>query len=206
MRRNVVAHPERENDGSSKFAPADVMRANQIFYGVEAHTYDAKNHVHSKAIQRYYQSLLDNRLLSGVPRSELGRWTVLDVGCGTGFLEEFLIGKVKTVYAVDATADMLRIAGQKFTAPAVQRVQADANQLPFLPATFDMVCSNAVLHHLYNWRSLLSQMVDLLKPGGRLFLGYEPNAIPYRLFKPLLMLLAKVAPEHRRWGSTNTSE
>jgi SAM-dependent methyltransferase len=201
MRKNFLSHPVHNDDIAFKFAPADVVRANQVFYGLEASTYDAKNHVRSKAIQRYYRSLLDNQVLSGISRAELSRWTALDIGCGTGFLEGFLVGSVNKIYAVDATADMLRLAGQKFPTSQVERIQAEATELPFLPATFDLVCSNAVLHHLYNWRSLLTQMVDLLKPGGRLFLGYEPNAIPYRLFRPILMLLAKAAPEHRRWGS-----
>jgi hypothetical protein len=38
----------------------------------------------------------------------------------------------------------------------------------------------------------------MLKPGGKLFLGYEPNAIPYRLFWPLLRAAAKIVPEHRK--------
>ena len=30
-----------------------------------------------------------------------------------------------------------------------------------------------------------------------MFLGYEPNAIPYRVFWPLLKVAAKIVPEHR---------
>ncbi len=40
-------------------------------------------------------------------------------------------------------------------------------------------------------------MIGLLKPGGKLFLGYEPNAIPYKILWPLLKVAAKIVPEHR---------
>jgi hypothetical protein len=40
-------------------------------------------------------------------------------------------------------------------------------------------------------------MISMLKPGEKLFLSYEPNAIPYRIFWPLLRTAAKIVPEHR---------
>lgn len=63
-----------------------------------------------------------------------------------------------------------------------------------------------MLHHLYDWRSPLGHMIELLKPEGRLLLGYEPNGISYRLFRPLLMAMAKSAPEEKRWNPDRTGQ
>jgi SAM-dependent methyltransferase len=182
---------------SEQFNSADVLRANQILYGGEASSYDSKNHVKSRAIRRYYESLL-NGLLNDLDRRHGCK--MLDVGCGTGFLEDFLVARGAHVYAVDATAAMLETARAKFSEGRVSWIRADATRLPFSALSFDMVCSNAVLHHLYDWRSLLRQMIDLLKPEGRLLIGYEPNAIPHKVFRPLLMAMAKLAPEEKRWN------
>jgi SAM-dependent methyltransferase len=184
------------------FDAEDVLRANQILYEEGAASYDHKNHVKSKAIRRYYEILLDD-LLEGV--YDHADFKVLDVGCGTGFLEDFLIPRCECLCAVDATMAMLQTARAKFARNCVHWIGADAGQLPFAQSSFDMVCTNAVLHHLYDWQPLLSQMIHLLKPSGRLFLGYEPNGIPHRLFRPLLMCMAKLAPEEKRWNRSGAA-
>ena len=120
---------------------------------------------------------------------------MLDVGCGTGFMEQFFQGVVTRTYAADATFNMLAIGKNKYSTDNVSWVNADASQLPFQRESFDMVCSNAVLHHVYDYSNILREMVSLLRPGGRLFIGYEPNAIAYRLFYPVLMFLARFVPE-----------
>jgi hypothetical protein len=54
-----------------------------------------------------------------------------------------------------------------------------------------------MLHHVFGFEQVLSRMISLLRAGGRLFVGYEPNAIPYGIFWPLLKVAAKIVPEHR---------
>jgi SAM-dependent methyltransferase len=92
---------------------------------------------------------------------------------------------------------MLLRAKEKFGGRSVSWIQSDAHALPLQPAVFDLVCSNAMLHHVFGYEQVLAKMISVLKPGGKLFLGYEPNAIPYRVLWPLLKLAAKIVPEHR---------
>ena len=54
-----------------------------------------------------------------------------------------------------------------------------------------------MLHHVYGFEEVLIKMIVTLKPGGKLFLGYEPNAIPYKVLWPMLKVAAKIVPEHR---------
>lgn len=175
----------------------DVLLANQLYYKSEAAEYDKKNHVNSQAIQSYYRRLFDRFIFAGCPPGEVGTWLVCDVGCGTGFLETMLAPKVGSIVSLDATLPMLQEARRKFPGASIAWVMAVAESLPLATASFDLVCSNAMLHHLYEYREVVAKMVSLIKPGGKLFIGYEPNAIPYRLFWPLLKAAAKIVPEHR---------
>jgi 2-polyprenyl-3-methyl-5-hydroxy-6-metoxy-1,4-benzoquinol methylase len=176
---------------------ADVLLANQLYYAVEAQEYDQKNHVSNPAIRRYYDRVLDRFVFEGRSEAEIRRWRVCDVGCGTGFLEMFVADRVHSIVAFDATYRMLEHARAKFVGARVTWVQADAQALPIGRPVFDLVCSNAMLHHVYDFEDVLVSMISMLKPGGKLLLGYEPNAIPYRVFWPLLKVVAKIVPEHR---------
>lgn len=180
---------------------ADVLLANQLYYAVEAHEYDKKNHVRNPAILRYYDRLLRHFVFAGRSAEEIRHWKACDVGCGTGFLETLLADRVGSIVAFDATHGMLVQAKGKFAALPVAWVQADAQALPIREPVFDLVCSNAMLHHVYGFEQVLASMIGMLKPGGKLFLGYEPNAIPYKIFWPLLKLAAKIVPEHRNRDS-----
>ena len=187
------------SDGERKpITPSDVLLANQLYYKVQAGEYDAKHHVKSHAIQRYYSRLFDGFIFKGYSASQIGAWRVCDVGCGTGFLESILSKRVGSMMSIDATMPMLNVAREKFKDQNITWVMADAQALPLSAARFDLVCSNAMLHHVFGYEKVLQQMASMVKPGGKLFLGYEPNAIPYKLFWPVIKLAATIVPEHRR--------
>jgi|SRR5208283_2514094 len=176
---------------------SDVLLANQLYYKVEADEYDKKNHVKSPAIQNYYERMFSQYVFNGRSSAEIRSWRVCDVGCGTGFLEGFLRDKVGSMVSFDATFPMLLVAREKFPSNSISWIQADAQALPVVKPVFDLVCCNALLHHVFSFEQVLARMISLLKPGGKLFVGYEPNAIPYRIFWPLLKLAATIVPEHR---------
>jgi 2-polyprenyl-3-methyl-5-hydroxy-6-metoxy-1,4-benzoquinol methylase len=186
-----------ESRAHQPLSSSDVLLANQLFYKVEAADYDAKNHVQSRAIQKYYTHLFEKHIFAATPDDVLQRWRVCDVGCGTGFLESLFADRFGSCYSVDATPSMIRAARAKLSEKRICWALADAHHLPFPEQSFDLVCSNAVLHHVHDYYAVLSAMISLLKPGGQLFLGYEPNAIPYRFFWPLLKVAARLVPEHR---------
>jgi len=190
--------PQAESPGApSAPTSSDVLLANQLYYGVEAAQYDRKNHVKNPAILRYYNTLFDRFVFEGRSAEELKAWTACDVGCGTGFLEGLIGHRVGRLIAFDATHRMLLQAKAKLGSGGISFVQADAQRLPVGEARFDLVCSNAMLHHVFGFEQVLSRMVSMLKPGGKLFVGYEPNAIPYRLLWPALKVAARIVPEHR---------
>lgn len=106
-------------------------------------------------------------------RLELGQ-LVLDVGCGTGTLAIAATRHVQpagAVHGIDASPQMIARATRKAAkagVPAVFRIAA-AEQLPFPDASYDIVLSTLMLHHLprKTRQQCVNEVRRVLKPGGR---------------------------------------
>ena len=95
---------------------------------------------------------------------------VLDVGCGTGFLTFELAARGHRVTGVDFAAAMIAEARRKAAALglAVALEEADAEALPFAPASFDLVISRHVLWTLPHPEAAIDGWIRVLRRGGRL--------------------------------------
>jgi ubiquinone/menaquinone biosynthesis C-methylase UbiE len=95
---------------------------------------------------------------------------VLDVGCGTGILSLELAARGHNVTGIDFAPEMLALAKDKAAkAGASIRFQhADAENLPFGAASFDLVITRHVLWTLPHPEAAVSEWVRVLRPGGRL--------------------------------------
>jgi SAM-dependent methyltransferase len=90
----------------------------------------------------------------------------LDVGCGQGLLSAELLGVAEAVIGIDPDPPSLSQARARFGAePRLSFVEGDAMTHPFAPASFDLVASIAVLHHL-PLLPALRRFRELLAPGG----------------------------------------
>jgi ubiquinone/menaquinone biosynthesis C-methylase UbiE/uncharacterized protein YbaR (Trm112 family) len=89
---------------------------------------------------------------------------VLDVGAGSGRHSHEAHRLGARVVAVDV-GDAIHVARRNLPAD-VLTVQADAEELPFEDASFDLVMSIGVLHHLPDPRRALNSLARLVRPGG----------------------------------------
>jgi len=89
---------------------------------------------------------------------------VLDLGCGTGHLTERIQDRGATVVGIDASAEMIKMAQEKY--PSVHFEVADGANFHF-DTPFDAVFSNATLHWILNADAAIKCVYDSLKPGGR---------------------------------------
>lgn len=97
---------------------------------------------------------------------------LLDVGCGTGFIIDIADTIFEDIKGVDLTPAMLARVKPR---PHVQVFEGDAAQLPFEPASFDVVSAYSFFHHLEDLRPVLADVHRVLRPGGCLYVDLEPN-------------------------------
>jgi carbamoyltransferase len=99
---------------------------------------------------------------------------VLEVGCGTGQLTNYLSMAHRTVLGVDVCLNSLRLA-QKFKTAHNLDCAAFAQMNLFRPALrdgfFDFVIACDVLHHTGDCRAAFQRIARLARPGGHVVVG-----------------------------------
>ncbi len=100
--------------------------------------------------------------------------SVLDVGTGSGRHSREAAELGASVVAVDL-GDSIDVARANLP-NSVTTIQADAEHLPLINASFDFVMSIGVLHHLPDPEAALRGLVRMVRPGGRLhvYLYWQP--------------------------------
>jgi arsenite methyltransferase len=99
---------------------------------------------------------------------------VLDLGSGAGtdsLIAAQMVGERGHVTGVDMTPEMLakaRAAASGMEARNVEFVEAEAEQLPFPDASFDVVISNGVIDLIPDKDAVFGELYRVLAPGGRL--------------------------------------
>jgi ubiquinone/menaquinone biosynthesis C-methylase UbiE len=112
-----------------------------------------------------------------------GALDALDAGCGTGFLTFELAARGHHVTGVDFAPAMLAEARRKAAARgvSVRFEEADAEQLPFGPGSFDLAISRHLLWTLAHPEAAIDEWIRVLRPGGRLIVvdgQFDPGASP----------------------------
>ena len=101
----------------------------------------------------------------------LGHEAVLDLGCGDGRITVEIAKMVKagSVVGVDNSAEMIKLASEKYPAEKYGNLSfevMDAKELRFA-GKFDAVFSNAAMHWVDDHKKVLEGINRSLKPGGR---------------------------------------
>jgi len=155
---------------------ADASRKVREMFSQIAPRYDLLNHILSLQIDRVWRARVARRVR---PILEQRDAVVLDLCCGTGDLALALArcGPARVIGA-DFVHAMLVRARQKSSAlrdaphgsvsAAMPFCEADALQLPFADASFDLLTTAFGFRNLANYEAGLREMQRVLKPGGTL--------------------------------------
>lgn len=94
-------------------------------------------------------------------------WTVVDAGCGDGFLTGLLAERFDRVIAVDHSPERLAEARERLARKGVDWHLGEVDELPIPAASADAVFLSLVLHHVPEIPPVLREAKRVLRPGGR---------------------------------------
>lgn len=140
---------------------------------------------------------------------------VLDVGCGTGVLTRELVrhvGAAGSATGLDLSESMLGVAREECSDATFRH--GNAMDLPFDDQSFDAVISAFMLMFVPEPEKALSQMLRVLKPGGRVVVsvwhGLEHNVVYRELVEATREVAGDDAAQSMAWpfvmGEADTLE
>lgn len=133
----------------------------------------------SSLIEKSERSMFAKKLDEELPYSS----KIIEIGCGTGQLSNFLSRYNRTIIGTDLSLSSLELANNFRKANSIENVfflQMNLFKPCFSEGTFDAVISNGCLHHTADPKKAFNTVIKLAKKGGLIVVGlYHKNG---RLF------------------------
>jgi len=107
---------------------------------------------------------------------------ILDIGCGAGvdtILAALIAGLKGSAVGVDIVPEMIARAESNLQMIDLDNVnfqKTSGENLPFADDTFDVVISNGVINLIPDKEAAMSEIIRVLKPGGRLMVADQVAA------------------------------
>lgn len=152
-----------------------ITLVSNVYHHFESQLYD-DSQLGVYEASHYWHAIL-NEIAPELPPSV----HALDLGAGTGFASEQVLkvlgGRVTRLVCQDLSPDMLAQCRSRIdllTAHA-SYVSGDLEALSQGSGRFDLVVTNAMLHHLIDVPAFLENVSRLVRPGGFYVAGHEPS-------------------------------
>ncbi len=138
-------------------------------------------------LQKHYEANLLERL-GGLTRHE----RVLEIGCGRGVGTEIIFKRfgAHEVHAFDIDPDMVGQAVSRLSSHPADRLRlsvGDAAAIDEDDESFDAVFDFGIIHHVPEWKRVVSEVARVLRPDGRFFFeevtSHALNRWPYRILE-----------------------
>lgn len=159
-----------------------VVESNRQFYDAIALHYEEIDGRRNQKLESWLRSNLSDI------RNRCSGGNLLDLGTGGGLVTRSARGLFKLRVALDISSKILAINRRSFDFGVV----ADIDCLPFSSQTFDVVICFSVLHHLYSFEPLVSEVSRILKPGGIFYSDHDMDKKFSEKFHTLLWLYRKL--------------
>lgn len=122
--------------------------------------------------------------------------SVLDIGCGGGFLSNDLARAGFKVTGVDLSKESLKVAEAYDETHSVKYEIADAFHLPYPDNSFDAVTAMDFLEHVDDPDKVIKEFSRVLKPGGLFFFHtFNRNPMSWLVVIKFVEWLVKNTPK-----------
>jgi len=130
----------------------------------------------------------DNKYINFIVDQTKGRKTLLDIGCGTGYISNFLAytNKDIKITGVDFSngVAIAKKISDKLGNKNIKWMQKDFIEME-KSKKYDVILCQGVLHHMPDYKLAVTKIKSLLKPNGIILLG---------VYNKWVKLLQKIAP------------
>lgn len=170
-------------------------RINNDFYSeLEALWFEAKNH--PIVLLRAENALRNPWIGEKIQEKFSAEVSILDIGCGAGFLTRFLSDLGHRVSGIDLSESSLKMAKEKDILGKIEYCVGSGYALPYPDQTFDVVCAMDLLEHVEMPQLVINEASRVLKPGGLFFFHtFNRNVFSYLLVIKGLEWCLKNTPE-----------
>ena len=107
--------------------------------------------------------------------------SILDVGCGNGWVAKEFLPKGKQVYSLDISVTNPSIVKRLYPSEKHLCVAADSFHLPFSNDSFDCVIASEIIEHVFDPEEFIKELFRVVKKGGDLIITtpYKEKIIYY---------------------------
>jgi len=96
--------------------------------------------------------------------------SILDVGCGNGWVAKEFLPKGKQVYSLDISVTNPAKAIKLYQYEKHFGITADSFHLPFNDNSFDCVIASEIIEHVFNPAAFIKELFRVVKKGGSLII------------------------------------
>ena len=181
--------------------PEKIREVNTRYHDVAADHYDAKWGIDFGDLG-YEQVTGKLRKALGGDGARQRFERTLEIGAGTGYftLNMLRAGIIGEATCSDISPGMLTTLedNAQRLGLKVKTQPADAEQLPFADASFELVFGHAVLHHIPDLERAFAEFARVLAPGGTIVFAGEPSRYGDRIAGVPKRAAGALAPLWRR--------
>lgn len=142
----------------------------------------------------FRNKILDGALIRNI--GEVKNKTLLDLGCGQGYLSEIITLTETKMVGIDISKTMIKIANKRYKKNEVSFVVGNIEKkLPFEENIFDITVSNMVFMDIENPKKSIKEVVRVTKNGGAFILSIlHPLFTSGTIHKPIKDFILHKSP------------